>query len=362
MILSNADSVPVIISRELLRIDVRLFQQTLSQNEEPMTIQSALDDYWSVWKQFVVHSVMQEDVLPPALMQSWHRCVSLGLDPYAEKGSHDASDQTPAAAVSQSILSLVRPAMEDLYQFAEGSECVIIFADADLRLIDMVGDQTVREELERLGLRIGTCWSEERLGANALALALQESFPIQLEGAMHYLAALHILYTSAAPIHDLLGQAVGVLAAIGHHEHAHPHTLSMITAAAQAISNQLQMQVWLGNANDLLSELKTILQTLPEGILLLRRDGVGSQMNSPHGTMLRLTPARMQGERVRVVVPLPTILAQALSTHQSLSDGELVFDTVHGRVSSLCTLKPLTSYRPETGLEGIETAHASSEP
>ncbi len=317
-----------------------------------MTMQSALDDYWSVWKQFVVHGVMQEDVLPPALMQSWHRCVSLGLDPYTEKGSHDASDQAPAP-VSQSILSLVRPAMEDLYQFAEGSECVIIFADADLRLIDMVGDQTVREELERLGLHIGTCWSEERLGANALALALQESFPIQLEGAMHYLAALHTLYTSAAPIHDLLGQAVGVLAAIGRHEHAHPHTLSMITAAAQAISNQLQMQVWLGNANDLLSELKTILQTLPEGILLLRRDGVVSQMNTPVGTMLGLTPARVTGRRLRDVLPLPTVLAHALSTHQSLSDEELVFDTVHGRVTCLCTLKPLTSYRPETGLEGI---------
>ena len=326
-----------------------------------MTKQSALDDYWSVWKQFVVHGVMQEDVLPPALMQSWHRCVSLGLDPYAEKGRHDASDQAPAA-VSQSILSLVRPAMEDLYQFAEGSECVITFADADLRLIDMVGDQAVREDLERLGLRIGTCWSEERLGANALALALQESFPIQLEGAMHYLAALHPLYTSAAPIHDLLGQAVGVLAAIGRHEHAHPHTLSMITAAAQAISNQLQMQVWLGNANDLLSELKTILQTLPEGILLLRRDGVVSQMNTPAGTMLGLTPARVTGRRLRDVLPLPTVLAQALTTHQSLSDEELVFDTVHGRVTCLCTLKPLTSYRTETGLEGIVTGLVVSEP
>src|SRR6266568_4001914 len=127
----------------------------------------------------------------------------------------------------------------------------------------------------------------------------------------------------------------------------------MITAAAQAISNQLQMQVWLGNANDLLSELKTILQTLPEGILLLRRDGVVSQMNTPVGTMLGLTPARVTGRRLRDVLPLPTVLAHALSTHQSLSDEELVFDTVHGRVTCLCTLKPLTSYRPETGLEGI---------
>ena len=317
-------------------------------------MQSTVHDYWSVWKQFVLHGVMQEDVLPPALMQSWRRCASLGLDPYGELGTNAIQDSAPApVVVSQSLLSLVRPAMEDLHQFAEGSECVIVFADAEVRIVDIVGDQTVREELEQQGLQIGMSWSEELLGSNALALALQESFPIHLEGAMHYQAALHILYSSAAPVHDFLGQAVGVLAVIGHHEHAHPHTLSMVTAAAQAISNQLQMQVWLSNANDLLSELKTILQTLPEGILLLRRDGVVSQMNTPAGTMLGLTPTRVTGRRLRDVLPLPTILAQALTTYQSLSDEELVFDTVHGRVTCLCTLKPLNSYRPETGLEGI---------
>ncbi len=317
-------------------------------------MQSTVHDYWSVWKQFVLHGVMQEDVLPPALMQSWRRCASLGLDPYGELGTNAIQDSAPApVVVSQSLLSLVRPAMEDLHQFAEGSECVIVFADAEVRIVDIVGDQTVREELEQQGLQIGVSWSEELLGSNALALALQESFPIHLEGAMHYQAALHILYSSAAPVHDFLGQAVGVLAVIGHHEHAHPHTLSMVTAAAQAISNQLQMQVWLSNANDLLSELKTILQTLPEGILLLRRDGVVSQMNTPAGTMLGLTPTRVTGRRLRDVLPLPTILAQALTTYQSLSDEELVFDTVHGRVTCLCTLKPLNSYRPETGLEGI---------
>src|SRR5436305_1164667 len=84
----------------------------------------------------------------------------------------------------------------------------------------------------------------------------------------------------------------------------------MITAAAQAMSNQLHMQVWLSNANELLSELQIILQTLPEGILLLRRDGVVSQMNAPAGTMLGLTPAKVTGRRLRDVLPLPSLLLQ----------------------------------------------------
>jgi len=315
-------------------------------------MQSTLRDYWSIWKQFVLHGVTQEDILPPALMQSWRRCVALGLDPYGEVVPEEKT-HPPSTSVSHNLLSLLRPAMEDLYQFIEGSECVVVFADAEARVIDTVGDRAIQEEIEHLGLNSGASWSEERKGSNAFALALQESFPIQLDGAMHYRAALHPLYTSAAPVHDLMGQTVGVLAVVGRHEHSHPHTLGMITAAAQAVSNQLQMQVWLSNANDLLFELKTILQTLPEGVLLLRHDGVVSQMNAPAGTMLGLTPSRVTGRRLQDVLPLPAVLVQAITRQQSFSDEELVFDTIHGRVTCLCSLKPITSYRPETGLEDI---------
>ena len=315
-------------------------------------MQSIAHDYWSIWKQFVLHGVMQEGVLHPTLLQSWKRCAQLGLDPYSDTKPDNTAELTQPA-VSQTLLSLVRPAMEDLHQFAEGSECIVVFANEELCVVDIVGDRTMQQELAHLGLTIGASWSEEQQGSNALALALQESFPMQLNGAMHYRAAFHTLYTAAAPVHDLLGQTIGVLAVIGHHEHCHPHTLGMITAAAQAISNQLQMQVWLKNANDLLSELKTILQTLSEGILLLRRDGIISQMNTPAGTMLGLTPARVTGRRLSDVLPLPTMLAQAMASYQSLSDEELVFDTIHGRIPCLCTLKPLTNSQTTTGLEQI---------
>ena len=332
-------------------------------------MQQATHDYWTMWNQFVLQGVLREDALPVSLIQSWRRCEALGLDPY---GTPAAPYRQPSAKSSDSLempspatppatrdvqnaalLPLLRPAMEDLHQFAEGSECVVVFADADVRIVDMVGDAAMQRDLEHLGLTVGSIWSEDCWGTNALALALQESFPMQIDGAMHFCAALHPLYTSAAPVHDLLGQAVGVLGVIGRHEQCHPHTLGMINAAAQAISNQLQMQVWLSNANDLLAELKTILQTLSEGILLLRRDGVVSQMNVPAGTMLGLSPAKVTGRRLRDVLPLPAVLAQALANRESLSYEELVFDTVHGRVTCLCTLTPIAGYRLETGLEDI---------
>jgi sigma-54 dependent transcriptional regulator, acetoin dehydrogenase operon transcriptional activator AcoR len=318
-------------------------------------MQSTARDYWTVWKQFVLHGITQEDVLPPALMQSWRRCAASGLDPYGEiNPSEYISPASPASpGMTQGMLSLVRPVMEDLHQFVEGSQCVVVFADADVRIVDCFGDRDIQEELEHLGMHTGASWDEEVQGSNALALALQESFPIQLEGAMHYRAALHPLYTSAAPVHDLLGRAVGVLGVIGRHEQGHPHTLGMINAAAQAVSNQLQMQVWLSNANDLLAELKSILQTLPEGVLLLRTDGVISQMNTPAGAMLGLVPARVTGRRLSDVLPLPIVLSQALARQQQLTDEEIVFDTARGRATCLCSLRPISNYHAETGLADI---------
>jgi len=76
-------------------------------------------------------------------------------------------------------------------------------------------------------------------------------------------------------------------------------------------------------------------------------------MNAPAGTMLGLTPSRVTGRRLQDVLPLPAVLVQAITRQQSFSDEELVFDTIHGRVTCLCSLKPITSYRPETGLEDI---------
>lgn len=301
---------------------------------------SSVQDYRAIWEQFVLQGRLREELLPPALAQSWRRCAALGLDPC---GQPPAPDSGPAAPqpLSRRLLALIRPAMEDLYQFIEGSDSLVLFANAEARIIELIGDPEVRARLEPLGMRVGTLWDEEQQGANALALALQESFPMQLEGAMHYRSALHALYTAAAPVHDPLGQAIGVLAVAGPCERSHPHTLGMVAAAAQVISGQLQMQVWLGNANELLAELKIILQSLPEGILLLRRDGVISQMNGPAGTLLGLVPARVMGRRLRDVLPLPPLLQQALACQQPLNEEEVVFETARGRVTCLCSLKPI---------------------
>jgi transcriptional regulator of acetoin/glycerol metabolism len=309
------------------------------------------DKYWPIWQRFVLQGALDEERLPLSVVHAWQRCALRGLNPHASR--EPKQSKGAKAQISQDLLRLVRPAIEDLYQFAEEAECVVVFGDANVRIADLVGNQHMLQELENVGLSKGVLWSEEQRGANALALALRESFPTHLDGAMHYLAALHPFYTAAAPVHDLLGQAVGVLGVVGHHKEYHPHTLGMITAAAQALSNQLQVQAWLSNATDLLAELKTIAQALPEGVLLLRRDGIISQMNAPAGIILCLVPERATGRRLKDVLPMPALLARALERQEAFTDEEIVFETSQGRVTCLCSLKPIAGTQPKTGLEDL---------
>ncbi len=295
------------------------------------------------WEHFVGEGLLKGDELPPAIAFSWQRCRRRGLDP--RRPAHVPAHPTlPSSAQEQ--LTLVRPAMEDLHQFVEGSGCVVAFANAEGVLLDIVGDAPTARELAELGLIPGASWSEESQGTNAIALALADAFPIQISGPAHFCAFLHPYCGSAAPIHDSLGQSLGALAIFGRCADCHPHTLGMVTAAAQAVTNQLQMHLWLTSANELLSELTAILQTLSEGIMLLKADGTISQMNARAGQLLGLSLPRATGRKLSEALEIPAILASALHTGREMTDEELSFRTSRGRVVCLCTLKAISKATP----------------
>ncbi len=304
----------------------------------------SLDPVLRAWEQFVDEGLLKGDELPPAVALSWQRCRQRVLDPRRPPRAPRTPSEPPAT--SQEQLVLVRPAMEDLHQFVEGSGCVVAFATAEGTLLDIVGDAHTARELAEVGFVPGATWTEESVGTNAIALALADAFPIQISGAAHFCAYLHPYCGSAAPIHDSLGQALGALAIFGRCEDCHPHTLGMVTAAAQAVTNQLQMDLWLTSANELLAELTTILQTLSEGIMLLKPDGTIVQMNGRAGQLLGLSLPRATGRKLSEALEIPAVLATALRTGREMTDEEFSFHTSQGRVVCLCTLKAINASTP----------------
>ncbi len=283
-------------------------------------------------------------VLPssPALALSWQRCRLRGLDPLLRRPLPPDATLPPFDATwAARQRSLIRPSLEDLYEFIEGSACVVAFVDADGRVLDAVGDETTLRELVGRGFVGGSCWSEECAGTSGLALALLEAIPIQVNGAAHYCALLQSYSTSAAPVHDSAGALVGALAVIGRVERCHPHTLGVVSAAASALTTELRTNLWLSSANELLSELNAIVQTLSEGIMLIQADGTVSQMNARAGKLLGLVPERTTGRRLRDVLDVPEPLAAALRAGRELHDEEVTFRIQDGRVHCLCSLRAM---------------------
>jgi PAS domain S-box-containing protein len=246
-------------------------------------------------------------------------------------------------------LAIVRPAMEDVYQFIEGSQSAIAFADSEGRLHDLIGDSALLEEVQMIGWTVGSCWNEERSGTNGLALALIDSFPTQVRGTEHYCSLLTPYCTAGAPIYDSLGGLIGALAVITRAERWHPHTLGMIGAAAGALTGELHLNLWQGSANELLSELNAIVQTLSEGILLLQSDGTIKQMNGRAGQLLGVAPTRVVGRRLAEVVEAPAPIEAALSAGREMYDEEVVFHAQGARIVCLCTLRAIAS-----ALQGAE--------
>jgi sigma-54 dependent transcriptional regulator, acetoin dehydrogenase operon transcriptional activator AcoR len=292
----------------------------------------------------LVGPFFKEEQASPTIALSWRRCSDRGLDPAQAPdliSDKQALRQVPPAIARH--LAIVRPAMEDVYQFIEGSQSAIAFADSDGRLHDLIGDPEFLEDVRTIGWTIGSCWNEERAGTNGLALALIDSFPTQVRGNEHYWSLLTSYCTAGAPIYDSLGGLIGALAVITPVERWSLHTLGMISAAAGAVTGELHLNLWQGSANELLSELNAIVQTLSEGILLLQSDGTIKQMNGRAGQLLGVAPTRVVGRRLAEVVETPAPIETALSAGREMYDEEVVFHAQGTRIVCLCTLRAIAS-------------------
>jgi transcriptional regulator with PAS, ATPase and Fis domain len=241
------------------------------------------------------------------------------------------------------LLSIVRRALEDVYQFVEGSASSIAFADANGRLIEVIGDQEFLEEVQAIGWTPGTSWREEYAGSNGLALALLDGFPTQTAGEMHYCQMLKPYYLAAAPVYDSMGTLIGAVASLARSANWHPHTLGMVSAGATALTGNLYMHLWQSSADELLFELNAIVQTLSEGVILLQSDGLINRMNARAGELLHVSPAHAVGRHLADVVSGSSQIEAALRNGQELHDEEVVFHVNGARIACVCTMRAIAA-------------------
>lgn len=166
--------------------------------------------------------------------QSWARSGDAGLDPARHLPSIVMDDREIEERWSQHPLYPVLPMLRDLLAGATSeSGHMLVISDARGVLMWIEGHHRVIEATNDMHFVCGADWSERGAGTNALGTAIAVDHPVQIFSAEHFNRIVHPWQCSGAPIHDpATGEILGVVDLTGHLRTAHPHTLSLVTAAA----------------------------------------------------------------------------------------------------------------------------------
>ena len=259
------------------------------------------------------HSLIERGVVPgeaidPVVARSWQRCLDEGLAPVgrlAEVPHLSAAELARVAEREHELIAHARPVMEYVFSQTRDSGSMVVVADHRGVLLHALGDANFLARANRVLLAPGASWQEQYRGTNAIGTALVEAAPVVVHGGEHYLERNGFLTCAAAPIAAPDGRVLGVLDISGDHRSRHPHTFSLVRAAAQMIENRL-FDARHGEGMRLrFHPLDEGIGTVAEGVAAISEDGWIVGANQAGLALLGMAPVDLGATPLSRVLQMP---------------------------------------------------------
>lgn len=211
----------------------------------------------------------------PLIQKSWERCREQGLRSTAA-AHHDlltSAELKRQKDRNQALIHLAAGEINIMRRAIEGADGVVLLSGPDGTILASSGDNSFVGKAQRVSLRPGGKWSEDREGTNAIGTALVERKGIEISGTEHFLEENQFLTCSAMPVMTPLGEIAGILDISGDAKKPPAHCSMLVRLAAGSIEHE-----WVSRytAHDLLVALHAhpgVLGSSQEGLLAFR-DGV----------------------------------------------------------------------------------------
>ncbi|HZP41817.1 MAG TPA: sigma-54-dependent Fis family transcriptional regulator [Candidatus Binatia bacterium] len=210
------------------------------------------------------------DALRPIVRDSWLRCRSAGVDPALCAAPIILSRSEAESLRAQSPLrDAAAPVLRMLEKALDGHCFLVLLADPQCRPVEVLGHPRALDAAERINVVLGSQWSEDKVGTDALAVSAVLGVPVQIHWAENYAEILGDRWTgNAAPL-----ARGGTLCLYGYDEIAHPHALDLVTDCASMIDARLGEQE-LRRTTALLDHYRTHQSRHPSDLLVcVRPDG-----------------------------------------------------------------------------------------
>ncbi len=252
------------------------------------------DDYQKTvrekWISFINHIDDDFSAIRPEVFASWIRSRDANVNPHNLVPLILSPEELSMKLnASIELRTIARPYMRQLYSIVQGSGAYILLSDNNGFILDVIGDEDIVNQGESYSrLMSGSCRHEKVAGTNAVGTTLALGKPTQLWGEEHYIE-WHKLYSCAgAPFYDINDHLLGSLTVTCKMEYAHPHTLGMVTCAADSITREIRLSHALNSLELVSKQRNLIIENMTSGVLLLTHDGTITQINSLAMNMLGL--------------------------------------------------------------------------
>ncbi|MGF6966608.1 transcriptional regulator of acetoin/glycerol metabolism [Paraburkholderia sp. WC7.3g] len=217
---------------------------------------------------------------------------------------------------NQTLCAHAMPIMETLREQIVNTQSMIVLTNTEGLILHSIGDDDFLHRAEKVALRPGANWAEDRQGTNAIGTSLAEGCAMVVHGDQHYLAANRFLTCSSVPILDPYGDLIGVLDVTGDYRSYHQHTMALAKMSVQMIENHLFSTAFRDVLQVSFHGRPEFLGTLMEGIIAFTHDGRFLSAN--------------RSAQFQFGLPLAALRTHTLSSLFQISYAQLIDRLTHG--------------------------------
>lgn len=181
------------------------------------------------------------------IQESWSRCRDYGLT-HQSTPRFDPPTPGDLSALLESRQALVQTTHQEVLPYygtiLSNSNCLIMLADDQGRLLQSWGDQRFIEPRQAAGFVAGASWLERYTGTNAIGTALSCGQAVHIQHDEHFLKANRFMTGSASPIFDEQRRMIAVLDVSSDSYLPPAHTLGMVKMMSQSVENRLILKLF----------------------------------------------------------------------------------------------------------------------
>lgn len=197
--------------------------------------------YWNTWKKFVQEGTLDPERINNRIAESWYRCKKRDVNPYLRKGQHILPVEKLLAHRERhkDFLNIAERHVKKMEPVFQEAGMMALLIDPCGHVLSVSGNRKTIFEAQKINFVEGVCWTEERVGTNAIGTALETGEAVMVNGPEHFSVASHQWSCAAAPVYDSQRNLVGVMDLTCPYTESHPFMLAMVSSLAYTAEQEM---------------------------------------------------------------------------------------------------------------------------